>query len=106
MKQAYPLILTPSENGYVAYIPDLDINAEGKDVADAIDMAADAIGIWGISAQDMGHEIPAPSVELPHCDAPQTTAFALVDFDAYRRESRDDPHECHAAEQAQRSGKS
>ena len=46
MKQAYPIILTPSEHGYVVYVPDLDINTEGKDPADAIDMAADAIGLW------------------------------------------------------------
>ena len=25
MKQAYPIILTPSEHGYVVYVPDLDI---------------------------------------------------------------------------------
>ena len=69
MKQAYPIILTPSEHGYVVYVPDLDINTEGKDLADAIDMAADAIGLWGI----------------PACAPPQTAAYALVDFDAYRR---------------------
>ena len=30
MKQAYPIILTPSEHGYVVYVPDLDINTEGE----------------------------------------------------------------------------
>lgn len=30
MKQAYPIILTPSEHGYVVYVPDLDINTEGR----------------------------------------------------------------------------
>ena len=71
MKQAYPIILTPSEHGYVVYVPDLDINTEGKDPADAIDMAADAIGLWGISAQALGREIPAPSAALPACAPPQ-----------------------------------
>ena len=85
MKQAYPIILTPSEHGYVVYVPDLDINTEGKDLADAIDMAADAIGLWGISAQDLGREMPAPSAALPACAPPQTAAYALVDFDAYRQ---------------------
>lgn len=85
MKQAYPIILTPSENGYVVYVPDLDVNTEGKDLADAIDMATDAIGLWGISAQDLGREIPAPSAALPACAPPQTASYALVDFDAYRR---------------------
>ena len=83
MKQAYPIILTPSEHGYVVYVPDLDINTEGKDPADAIDMAADAIGLWGISAQALGREIPAPSAALPVCAPPQMAAYALVDLDAY-----------------------
>ena len=83
MKQAYPIILTPSENGYVVYVPDLDINTGGKDLADAIDMAADAIGLWGISAQALGREIPAPSAALPACAPPQMAAYALADFDAY-----------------------
>lgn len=46
-------------------------------------MAADAIGLWGISAQALGREIPAPSAALPVCAPPQTAAYALVDLDAY-----------------------
>lgn len=49
MKTAYPIILTPAETGYVVTVPDLQINTEGADIADAIDMAADAIGLWGIT---------------------------------------------------------
>ena len=85
MKAAYPIILTPAETGYVVTVPDLQINTEGADIADAIDMAADAIGLWGITTQDMGKEIPAPSSSLPECSAGEIAAFALVDFDAYRR---------------------
>lgn len=94
MKQAYPIILTPSEHGYVVYVPDLDINTEGKDPADAIDMAADAIGLWGISAQALGREIPAPSAALPVCAPPQMAAYALVDLDAYHGAI---PYDCPAA---------
>ena len=36
MKQAYPIILTPAERGYVVSVPDLDINTEGETIADAI----------------------------------------------------------------------
>ena len=85
MKAAYPIILTPAETGYVVTVPDLQINAEGADIADAIDMAADAIGLWGITTQDMGKEIPVPSSSLPDCSAGEIATFALVDFDAYRR---------------------
>lgn len=85
MKTAYPIILTPTETGYLVYVPDLDINTEGADLADAIDMASDAIGLWGISAQDMGRAIPPASKTLPECKPGETAAYALVDFDAYRR---------------------
>lgn len=85
MKAAYPIILTPAENGYVVYVPDLNINTEGSSIADAIDMAADAIGLWGITTQDMGREIPPASPTLPQCGSGEQAAFALVDFDAYRR---------------------
>lgn len=85
MKLAYPIVLTPAEHGYSVYVPDLDINTDGDTLANAIDMASDAIGLWGITAQDVGHDIPAPSSALPSCEAGQTAAYALVDFDAYRR---------------------
>ncbi len=85
MKTAYPIILTPAGTGYVVYVPDIGINTEGQDLADAIDMASDAIGLWGISAQDLGKEIPAPSAVPPECGPQELTAYALVDFDAYRR---------------------
>ncbi|WP_417005151.1 type II toxin-antitoxin system HicB family antitoxin [Akkermansia sp.] len=85
MKLAYPIVLTPAENGYSVYVPDLDINTEGDSLADAIAMASDAIGLWGITKQDMGDQIPAPSETLPVCSSGETAAYALVDFDAYRR---------------------
>lgn len=85
MKEAYPIILTPAEVGYVVYVPDIDINTQGTSVADAISMASDAIGLWGITAQDMGKEIPKPSPYLVECAANEISTFAVVDFDAYRK---------------------
>lgn len=85
MKCAYPILLTPAGDGYVVYVPDIDINTEGRDLADAIEMASDAIGLWGITAQDLGKEIPPASERLPACSGNQIAAFAVVDFDAYRR---------------------
>lgn len=85
MKQAYPIILTPAEHGYVVSVPDLDINTEGETIADAISMAEDAIGLWGITMQDMGKLIPEPSGAAPSCAPGETPAFAVVDFDAYRK---------------------
>lgn len=85
MKVAYPIILTPAEHGYAVYVPGLEINTDGDTLADAISMASDAIGLWGITMQDMGKEIPEPASELPPCKAGETATYALVDFDAYRR---------------------
>ena len=85
MKTAYPIILTPADRGYTVYVPDIDINTEGETIADAIEMASDAIGLWGISAQDLGREVPPASSALPACRDNEIAAFALVDFDAYRR---------------------
>lgn len=85
MKIAYPIILTPAENGYVVYVPDFDINTEGDSVANAIEMAEDAIGLVGITKQDMGQPLPPASTSLPVCKDGELSAFALVDFAAYRR---------------------
>lgn len=85
MKLAYPIVLTPDPSGYVVFVPDMNINTEGRSVAEAIEMASDAIGLCGISMQDMGREIPAPSAALPQCAEGEIATFALVDFDAYRR---------------------
>lgn len=85
MKTAYPIRLTPAEHGYVVYVPDLDINTEGGTIAEAIEMAADAICLWSLAAQDMGREVPPASSTPPVCGPGEQAAFALVDLEAYRR---------------------
>ena len=85
MKTAYPIVLTPADRGFVVYVPDLNINTEGSTIADAISMAEDAIGLWGITAQDAGREIPSASADPPACAPGKKTAYAVVDFDTYRR---------------------
>jgi len=85
MIKAYPIILTPSKSGYVVTVPDLDINTQGKDIAEAIYMARDAIGLWGITEQDDGREIPEPSTKEPQHEAGETVTWVDIDFDAYRK---------------------
>ncbi|MDR1747458.1 MAG: type II toxin-antitoxin system HicB family antitoxin, partial [Spirochaetaceae bacterium] len=60
MIKVYPIILTPDESGYVVTVPDLEINTQGNNLEEAIYMARDAIGAWGICQQDFGREIPQP----------------------------------------------
>lgn len=85
MKKAYPVILTPSKVGYVVYVPDLNINTQGKDIADAIDMARDAIGLWGITEEDCGRSIPEPSLQLPEHAPSEIITLVDIDFTAYRK---------------------
>jgi len=86
VKKVYPVVLTPAELGFVVYVPDLKINTEGNDVADAISMARDAIGLWGITEQDLGRTIPEPSdlSKVSH-EANEIVTLVDIDFDAYRR---------------------
>ena len=85
MKKAYPVILTPCKVGYVVSIPDLKINTQGADIPKAIEMARDAIGLWGITEEDMGRSIPEPSMQLPEHAPNEIVTLIDIDFDAYRR---------------------
>lgn len=85
MKKVYPVVLTPAEHGYVVYVPDLQINTEGNDIAEAIEMARDAIGLWGIAEQDAGRKVPEPSAVSVDHKPNEIVTLVDIDFDAYRR---------------------
>ena len=85
MKASYPVILTPAGRGYVVFVPDLNINTEGNTLADALEMARDAISIWGITEQDAGRTIPEASDTMPTAAGGQIVQRVDVDFEAYRR---------------------
>ena len=86
MKQVYPVILHPeAEGGFSVSVPDLDIGTQGETVAECIDMARDAIGLWGICEQDAGRAIPEPSVLSPAHEEGELVTLVDIDFDAYRR---------------------
>lgn len=85
MKLVYPVVFTElSEGGYMAYVPDLEINTQGENLAEAIAMARDAIGVVGIDFEDDGKEFPAASLSVPH-EAEAFVSFVDVDLVAYRR---------------------
>ena len=87
MIKAYPIILTPDAGGYVVYVPDLEINTQGDDLPEALYMARDAIGAWGICQQDAGRTIPEPSTEEPPHEPNELVSWVDIDFDKYRRAS-------------------
>ena len=89
MKNAYPVILTPTDSGYVAWLPDFDSGTQGDTLADAIDMAADAIGLLGVTMEDEGDAIPEPTPVSAVRKERETDIVTLVsvDFAAYRRKN-------------------
>lgn len=87
VKQVYPIILTPvEEGGYAVTVPDLDIHTQGNDLAEAMYMARDAIGMWICYEQDEGNPIPEPN-QITNIKAEPGEIKTLVDIDAdqYRR---------------------
>ena len=89
MRIAYPAILSPSESGYVVYVPDFNINTQGDDIANAIEMARDAIGIAGIDMEDDKKDIPKPSEIKTVMRENDSDIVTLVDIDfvEYRRQN-------------------
>lgn len=85
MKEAYPIIISKEADGYYVAIPDFDIATQGKDIADAMYMARDAIGIMGIDLEDEGKNLPRPySIQLEKKEKDIVT-LVDVDFSEYRK---------------------
>lgn len=89
MKKAYPVILTKGKKFIVVYVPDFEINTQGKDVADAIEMARDAIGIMGIDMEDENEKLPEPTeiAEIRVESETDIVTLVDVDFGEYRRKN-------------------
>lgn len=88
MKNAYPIVMTQGEKFIVVFIPDFNINTQGKDIPDAMEMARDAIGLIGIDMQDDGEALPQAS-SISNVQAQNScggiVSLVDVDFDEYRR---------------------
>ena len=90
MKNAYPIVMTQGKEFIVVFIPDFNINTQGKDVPEAIEMARDAIGLMGIDMQDDGEALPeASNLADIQASAPSGSIVSLVDVDftEYRKKN-------------------
>ena len=87
MREAYPIILTRGQKYVVVSIPDFDINTQGEDFADAMEMARDAIGLMGIDMQDDGKELPTPTTISELTVENGVVTLVDIDFDIYRRKN-------------------
>lgn len=88
MKAAYPIILSKGKEHIIVYVPDFSINTQGSNIAEAMEMARDAIGIVGIDMEDDNEIIPAPTeIEKIPIDTNSMISYVDVDFDEYRRKN-------------------
>lgn len=88
MKKAYPIVLTKEKDGFSVYIPDFNANTQGDDLAEAIEMARDAIGLMGIDMEDDKKALPIPSsAEKIQEEFNDLISLVDVDFAEYRRKN-------------------
>ena len=90
MKSVYAIVITPPEEGekyYSVYVPDLDLYTQGKNIEDALYMAKDCIGIWGISQEDAHRLIPKGVTLKPEAAGNELVSLVAVDFAAYREKN-------------------
>ena len=86
MKSVYPVILTPVGKDYLVDVPDFDISTQGESLADAIDMARDAICLMAVTLEDEKRVVPVAS-DMGNIKTENNQILTLVDcdFDEYRK---------------------
>ena len=93
MKKIYPVIFTQTEKEVLVEVPDLDIYTQGTSMLHAIEMARDAIGLHGITMEDLGQEL-SETTFISEVDVSKgkfaecglgIVSMVDVDFTEYRR---------------------
>lgn len=95
MKRVYPVVFTQDEDAILVEVPDLEIYTQGADLAEAIFMARDVIGLQVTYLEDEGSEVPEPSslaavqIETTQFYEVGRSFLSLVDIDLdeYRRKN-------------------
>lgn len=87
MKEAYPIFMEKTEDGYYVKIPDFDIGTQGRSVPEAMEMARDAIGLMGIDLQDDGNAIPEPYSAKAKPEKNDIVTLVDIDFSEYRKKA-------------------
>ena len=89
MKAVYPIILSEGKTHIVVFVPDFNINTQGHDIAHAMEMARDAIGLIGIDMEDDGEPLPKPTAlsSIETQSATDIVTLVDIDFEEYRRKN-------------------
>ena len=86
MKTVYPVVFAKLDGGYAVHVPDFPLDTQGDTLAEAIEMARDAIGIMGIDLEDDKKVLPTPSaIENVSCKIGEFVSLVDIDFASYRR---------------------
>jgi predicted RNase H-like HicB family nuclease len=87
MRVVYPIVISKGDNYFVVSIPDFKSGTQGTDIADAIYMARDAIGLLGIDMEDDGKELPEPySATITKEYDEDIITLVDIDFTEYREQ--------------------
>ncbi|MDO5388186.1 MAG: HicB family protein [Clostridia bacterium] len=84
MKLVYPVVMKKVSDGILVYVPAFDCNTEGKDYAEAIDMARDVISLMAMDYEDDGKELPKADFDIKVREGELVTLID-VDLIAYRK---------------------
>lgn len=84
-KRAYPIILKRTDDGYYVDIPDFNSGTQGKTIADAMEMARDAIGLLGIDLEDENKSLPQPYSKEFETEKEDIVTLVDIDFSEYRK---------------------
>ncbi len=90
MKKTYPIVIEDTGEKYLLVrIPDFDGMTQGIDITEAIDMAADWIGLAGNDLEDHEKSLPEPSdiADVQAAFPGAIVTLVNVDFVVYRRQN-------------------
>lgn len=86
LRKAYPIVMSREPDGlFFVSIPDFDAFTQGEDIAEAMEMARDAIGLLGIDLEDSGKEVPEPNSIKFDTQKDDIITLVDVDFAEYRK---------------------
>lgn len=82
----YPIILRKMDDYYFVRIPAFDRCTEGKDLADAVEMARDVICLMGLEYEDSGRPLPE-AVQISAEEDGDVITWVDADLEAYHNKN-------------------
>ncbi len=87
LKLVYPACFYPNGDGYTVTVPDLPgCVTEGKNIAEAVEMATDAASGWILDSIESGESIPAATTNISDIQLDEPGGiinFIMLDVDSY-----------------------